>query len=110
MELSSVSDLWNEFKTNYSKQSSLLRGLDAIAFACFLMTLIQAAYAAVSRGYPFPSLISSLCGSLGTMVLVVALRVHLTPSIGSTVTNERAFVDFLFSLTILYLFVWNIMI
>lgn len=110
MELNSFSAICHEFKEVYSKNSSLLRGLDAVAFFCFLIALFQAAYAAISHGYPFASLIASICGSLGTMILVIALRVHLTPAIGSSVSPERAFVDFLFSLTILYLFVWNIMI
>lgn len=110
MELNSFSGIWREFREKYSENSSLLRGLDAVAFFCFMITLLQAAYAALTHGYPFASLISSVCGSLGTMVLVIALRVHLTPSIGSSITPERAFVDFLVAIAILYLFVWNIMI
>jgi hypothetical protein len=110
MELNSFSEIWAEFKATYSAHSSLLRGFDAFAlFACLIVAL-QAAYAALTNGYPFPSLISSLCGSLGLMTLVVALRVHLTPETGSSVSPARAFVDFLISLTLLFWFVWNIMI
>ena len=110
MQLNSFPVVWRELKDRYSTQSSLLRGLDAVALFCLMTAMMQGAYAAVSHGYPFPSLISSLCGSLGTMVLVIALRIHLTPETESSVSPERAFVDFLFSLALLYLFVWNIMI
>jgi hypothetical protein len=44
------------------------------------------------------------------MTLVIALRVHLTPETRSSVSAERAFVDFLISLTLLFWFVWTIMI
>jgi hypothetical protein len=64
----------------------------------------------VAGGYPFPSLISSICDALGLFVLIIALCIHLTPLTQSSVTPERAFIDFLFSLTLLFWFVWNIMI
>jgi hypothetical protein len=110
MELNSFPEIWREFKETYSKQSSLLRGLDALALFAFLTAVIQAAYAAVTNGYPFHSLISALCGSLGLMVLAISFRIHLTPSTESSITPARAFVDFLVSLTLLFWFVWNIMI
>jgi hypothetical protein len=110
MELNTFSEIWSEFKESYSKHSSLVRGLDAVALFAFLTVGVQVAYAAMSNGYPFQSLISSVCASLGLLVLVVAFRLHLTPTIGSTVSNARAFVDFLLSLTLLFWFVWNIMI
>jgi hypothetical protein len=110
MELNSFTEIWSEFRSVYANQSSLLRGLDAIALFAFLTVALQAAYAALTGGYPFQSLISSICGSLGLFTLVIALRIHLTPTTGSSVTPERAFVDFLFALTLLFWFVWNIMI
>jgi hypothetical protein len=110
MELNSLPETWAEFKATYSIHSSLLRGFDAFALFSCLIVALQAVYAALTNRYPFPSLISSLCGALGLMTLVVALRVHLTPEAGSSVSPERAFVHFLISLTLLFWFVWNIMI
>ena len=109
MELNSFSNIYNELKEKYSKQSSLLRGFDAIAFFSFLVAIFQIIYSAITGAYPFESMISSICGSLGFLVLVIALRFHLTPSIDSTVTQEGSFVEFLFCLTLLFLFVWNFM-
>lgn len=110
MELSSFPEIWKEFKEGYSKHSSLLRGLDAFALYGFLTTVIQVCYAALTNAYPFQSLISSICGSLGLMTFFIALRIHLTPEIQSQVSHERAFIDFLICISILFLFVWNIMI
>jgi hypothetical protein len=110
MDLNSFGGIWSEFRSVYSQESSLLRGFDAVALFAFLTVVLQGAYAAVSGGYPFPSLISSICASLGLFTLVIALRIHLTPSTNSKVTPERSFVDFLFSLTLLFWFVWTLMI
>lgn len=110
MELNTIPEIWREFKQGYSKHSSLLRGLDIIALYAFLTTILQAAYAALSNAYPFQSLISSICGSLGLMSFVIALRIHLTPEIESQISNERAFFEFLVCVSLLFLFVWNIMI
>jgi hypothetical protein len=110
MELNTFPEIWREFKASYSQQSSLLRGFDALALFAFLTAVLQAAYAAVTNGYPFHSLISSLCGSLGLMVLAIAIRIHLTPSISSPISPTRAFVEFIVSLSLLFWFVWNIMI
>jgi len=94
---------------NYSSQSSLLRGLDVFALFAVMMVVIQTAYAASSGGYPFESMISALCGSLGFLVLILSLRFHLTPSVKSEISHERSFVDFLLGLSLLFLFVWNFM-
>ncbi len=110
LSLNSFGEIWEEFNSKYAKEPSFLRGFDAIALFCLFTAILQAVYGIASKGYPFQSLISSLCGSLGTMILVIALRIHLAPGIQSTVTPERAFVDFLLSLALLFLFVWNIMI
>jgi hypothetical protein len=110
MELNTYPEIWREFRASYSQQSSLLRGFDALALFAFLTAVLQAAYAAVTNGYPFHSLISSLCASLGLMVLAIAFRIHLTPAIQSPISGTRAFVEFIVSLGLLFLFVWNIMI
>lgn len=110
MELNSFSSLFTEIKQVYANQSSLLRGLDVIIFSAFLTCILQASYAAFSHAEPFNSLISSICGSLGLMVFVIALRVHCTPEVESKISHERAFAEFLICLALLFLFVWNIMI
>ncbi|KAH0802020.1 dolichyl-diphosphooligosaccharide-protein glycotransferase [Histomonas meleagridis] len=110
MELNSFSQLRKEFVEKYRKQSSLLRGFDAIALYGFITLLLQIVYAGISKAYPFESVISSICGCLGLIILTIALRIHLTPEINSKVTNERAFVDYLFCISLMFLFVWNIMV
>lgn len=110
MELNSFSSIFSEIREVYSKQSSSLRGLDIIIFCSFLTCVLQASYAAFSHAEPFNSLISSICGSLGLLVFLIALRVHCTPEVGSQISNERAFAEFLACLALLFLFVWNIMI
>lgn len=110
LELNSFSGIRSEFIAKYKTQSSLLRGLDAFALFCFLTVILQICYAGISKAYPFESVIAALCGSIGLMILLISLRIHLTPSVKSQISNERAFVDFLFCISLLFLFVWNIMI
>lgn len=109
MELNSFSGIWKEIKQVYKNVPSHLRGFDAFILFGALVVILQLAYAVVSNAYPFNSMISSISGSLGFIVLILALRLHLTPEVNSTVTNSRAFVDFLLSISLLFLFVWNFM-
>ena len=109
MELNSFSGIWKEFKEVYSKQKSNVRALDCFALFALLTFGLQIVYAGLTGAYPFNSMISGICMSLGFFVLVVALRCHLTQEIGSTISNERAFVEFVFACAFLFLFVWNFM-
>ena len=110
MELNSFPTIFAEFKEKYSKEDSLLRGLDAVILFAFITAVFLAVFTVVSNGFPFESMISSFCGAFGLMVIVLALRLHLTPTIKSKVSPERAFVDFLLCMSLLFLFIWNFMI
>ena len=109
MELNSFSGIINEIKEFYSKQKSDVRGLDCFAVFAFLVVILQVVYAGLTGAYPFNSMISGICISLGFLVLIIALRCHLTIEVESTISPERAFVEFVFSCAILFLFVWNFM-
>ena len=109
MELNSFSGIWKEFKEVYSKQKSDVRGLDCFALFALLILVLQIVYAGLTGAYPFNSMISGICMSLGFFVLIIALRCHLTKEIQSTISEERAFVEFVFSCAVLFLFVWNFM-
>lgn len=107
MELNSFSGIWQEFKEVYSKQNSDVRGFDCFAVFAVLVFVLQLVYAGMTGAYPFNSMISGICMSLGFLVLVIALRLHLTKEIESSVSSERAFSEFLVSCALLFLFVWN---
>ena len=94
-ELNSFSEIFKEFKEKYSNEDSLLRGFDAIILFSFITAVFLAIFTVISNGFPFESMISSFCGAFGLMVIVLALRLHLTKEIKSKVSPERAFVDFL---------------
>lgn len=109
MELNSLSGIWAEFKEVYGNQKSHLRGLDCFAVFGILVACIQLVYSGLTHGYPFCSMVSAVCMSLGFTILVISLRLHLTPEIKSSISNYRAFVEYIVAISFLFLFVWNFM-
>ncbi|EAY14931.1 hypothetical protein TVAG_380410 [Trichomonas vaginalis G3] len=109
MELNSLSGILAELKEVYGKQKSHFRGLDIFALFGIMVALIQLVYSGLTHGYPFCSMVSAVCMSLGFTVLVISLRLHLTPEIESSISNYRAFAEYIVALSLLFLFGWNFM-
>jgi len=82
------------------------------AFLVFLVVLgiIQFVYAVVGGGYPFNAFLSGFSATVGQFVLTTSLRIQTNPENTTefkSVSNERAFADYVFGSLILHFFCVN---
>ena len=96
-------------KANYMRETnSRIRMIDSLVISLALVSLLQVAYAVVGGStFPFNSFLSGLFSSTGTLVLAVCLRMQLTNQDIFDVKPERAFADFLVTVAVLQIAVFN---
>jgi len=82
------------------------------AFMAFLVVVggLQFVYCVIGGNYPFNAFLSGFAATVGQFVLTASLRIQTNPDNASefkTVSNERAFADYIFGSLLLHFFCIN---
>ena len=91
-----------------SKTDTTVRAIDAYLLFCVATGLLQLAYFAAVKGRPYQSFVAGFVSSLGSFVLGVNIRLHMTnqDDCGSKDTG-RAITEFILGHVILHMLVGN---
>jgi oligosaccharyltransferase complex subunit epsilon len=79
--------------------------LDVFIVCAVATALLQFAYAALVGSFPFNAFLAGVFCCAGTAVLTLCLRLQISSG-SSTVSEERAFVEYAFAMAVLFLACW----
>ncbi|KAF2754293.1 defender against death DAD protein, partial [Pseudovirgaria hyperparasitica] len=99
--------IWSNYVKNTPQRTKLLD-----AFLAFLAVVgaLQFVYVILVGNYPFNAFLSGFSACVGQFVLTASLRIQTNPENQNefkSISNERAFADFVFGSLILHFFCVN---
>jgi len=99
--------IWNNYAEKTPQRVKLID-----AFMAFLVVVggLQFVYCVIGGNYPFNAFLAGFSATVGQFVLTVSLRMQTNPENASefkTVSNERAFADFILGSLLLHFFCVN---
>ncbi|KAL4539485.1 hypothetical protein Ndes2437B_g02144 [Nannochloris sp. 'desiccata'] len=99
------------FLKEYGKTPMQLRVLDLFSVCALATALFQFIYAFLVGSFPFNAFLAGFFCCIGCFVLTLSLRMQLSGDDGSGKiedgkTPRRAFVDYVFAMTVLFIAVW----
>jgi hypothetical protein len=103
-EYSKIHEVFSTFYNNYkSSNSEKLRLIDIfIVFSGFIF-IVQVIYAGIIGLYPMNSFLSGIIACIGTMTLLVNLRMHVNLNEKNKLnSNEQVFAEYFIASLILY--------
>ena len=110
-EIKNLFELIETFYENYKEANSQkLRLIDTFVVFSFLVFCVQFVYVFFNGLDPMNSFLSGVMACLGTMVLLVCLRLHVNPKTKlPTDSPEKVYAEYLISSFILYFVCINFM-
>ena len=110
-EISNLIELIEEFYENYKEANSQkLRLIDTFVVFIFLVFCVQMVYVFLNGLDPMNSFLSGVMACLGTMILLVCLRLHVNPNTKlPTDSPEKVYAEYLVASFILYFVCINFM-
>ncbi|CAB1324218.1 dolichyl-diphosphooligosaccharide--protein glycosyltransferase subunit DAD1 [Oncorhynchus tshawytscha] len=105
--ISVISRFLEEYRT---KTSNKLKVVDAYLFYILLTGALQFLYCLLVGTFPFNSFLAGFISCVGAFILGVCLRIQINPDNKGdflSISQERAFADFLLAHTVLHLVVIN---
>ncbi|CDQ71944.1 dolichyl-diphosphooligosaccharide--protein glycosyltransferase subunit DAD1-like [Salvelinus alpinus] len=105
--ISVISRFLEEYTT---KTSNKLKVVDAYLFYILLTGALQFLYCLLVGTFPFNSFLAGFISCVGAFILGVCLRIQINPDNKGdflSISQERAFADFLLAHTVLHLVVIN---
>ena len=110
-EISNLIELIEEFYENYKEANSQkLRLIDTFVVFNFLVFCVQMVYVFLNGLDPMNSFLSGVMACLGTMILLVCLRLHVNPNTKlPTDSPEKVYAEYLVASFILYFVCINFM-
>jgi len=102
-----VGHIWNNYQQKTPQRTKLID-----SFLAFLVVVgaLQFVYCVIGGNYPFNAFLSGFSATVGQFVLTASLRMQTNVENAvefKTVSNERAFADFIFGSLILHFFCVN---
>ncbi|KAH8915045.1 defender against death DAD protein [Atractiella rhizophila] len=100
-------NLWSSYT---SSTPARLRLIDNLLVFLMLTGVSQFVYCLFVTNFPFNAFLGGFAATIGQFVLTASLRSQVNPKMRATfpsVSQERAFADFVFSSLILHYFVFN---
>ena len=110
-EISNFIELIEEFYQNYKETNSQkLRLIDTFVVFSFLVFCVQMVYVFLNGLDPMNSFLSGVMACVGTMILLVCLRLHVNPKTKlPTDSPEKVYAEYLVASFILYFVCINFM-
>ena len=110
-EIKNLYELLEAFYENYKEANSQkLRLIDTFVVFSFLVFCVQFVYVFFNGLDPMNSFLSGVMACLGTMVLLVCLRLHVNPKTKlPTDSPEKVYAEYLIASFILYFVCINFM-
>ena len=110
-EINNLIELLETFYENYKEGTSQkLRLIDTFVVFSFLVFCIQIAYVFFNGLDPMNSFLSGVMACVGTIILLVCLRLHVNPETKlSTDSPEKIYAEYLIASFILYFVCINFM-
>ena len=110
-EIKNLFELIETFYENYKEANSQkLRLIDTVVVFSFLVFCVQFVYVFFNGLDPMNSFLSGVMACLGTMVLLVCLRLHVNPKTKlPTDSPEKVYAEYLIASFILYFVCINFM-
>ena len=110
-EIKNLFELIETFYENYKEANSQkLRLIDTFVVFSFLVFCVQFVYVFFNGLDPMNSFLSGVMACIGTMVLLVCLRLHVNPKTKlPTDSPEKVYAEYLISSFILYFVCINFM-
>ena len=110
-EISNFIELIEEFYQNYKETNSQkLRLIDTFVVFSFLVFCVQMVYVFLNGLDPMNSFLSGVMACVGTMILLVCLRLHVNPNTKlPTDSPEKIYAEYLVASFILYFVCINFM-
>ncbi len=110
-EISNFIELIEEFYENYKETNSQkLRLIDTFVVFSFLVFCVQMVYVFLNGLDPMNSFLSGVMACVGTMILLVCLRLHVNPNTKlPTDSPEKVYAEYLVASFILYFVCINFM-
>ncbi|KAK3671222.1 oligosaccharyltransferase complex subunit epsilon [Recurvomyces mirabilis] len=99
--------IWNSYVDKTPQRTKLL---DTFMAFLMLVGVLQFVYCVIAGNYPFNAFLSGFSATVGQFVLTASLRIQTNPENKSdfkTISDERAFADFVFGSMILHFFCVN---
>jgi oligosaccharyltransferase complex subunit epsilon len=96
--LSILGTLWDSYHTKTPKKAKMC---DLYAFVCLLVALVEVVYVGLAGTFPFNSFLATFFGAVGSAMLTVSLRAQ--PN------RESAFAEYVVSMLLLFICMWNFM-
>ncbi|KAK4565252.1 oligosaccharyltransferase complex subunit epsilon [Recurvomyces mirabilis] len=99
--------IWNSYVDKTPQRTKLL---DTFMGFLMLVGVLQFVYCVIAGNYPFNAFLSGFSATVGQFVLTASLRIQTNPENKSdfkTISDERAFADFVFGSMILHFFCVN---
>ena len=110
-EITNLIELLETFYANYKEANSQkLRLIDTFVVFSFLIFCVQMVYVFINGLDPMNSFLSGVMACLGTIVLLVCLRLHVNPKTKlPTDSPEQVYAEYLIASFILYFVCINFM-
>ena len=110
-EITNLIELIETFYANYKEANSQkLRLIDTFVVFSFLIFCVQMVYVFINGLDPMNSFLSGVMACLGTIVLLVCLRLHVNPKTKlPTDSPEQVYAEYLIASFILYFVCINFM-
>ena len=110
-EINNLIELIKEFFENYKEANSQkLRLIDTFVVFSFLIFCVQIVYVFFNGLDPMNSFLSGVMACLGTIILLVCLRLHVNPKTKlKTDSPEKVYAEYLIASFILYFVCINFM-
>ena len=110
-EINNLIELIKEFFENYKEANSQkLRLIDTFVVFSFLVFCVQIVYVFFNGLDPMNSFLSGVMACLGTIILLVCLRLHVNPKTKlKTDSPEKVYAEYLIASFILYFVCINFM-
>ena len=110
-EIKNFIELIETFYENYKEANSQkLRLIDTFVVFSFLVFCVQVVYVFFNGLDPMNSFLSGVMASVGTIILLVCLRLHVNPKTKlPTDSPEKVYAEFLIASLILYFVCINFM-
>uniref|UniRef100_A0A4W5QTP6 Dolichyl-diphosphooligosaccharide--protein glycosyltransferase subunit DAD1 n=1 Tax=Hucho hucho TaxID=62062 RepID=A0A4W5QTP6_9TELE len=110
MSNSVISVIYRFLEEYRTKTSNKLKVVDAYLFYILLTGALQFLYCLLVGTFPFNSFLAGFISCVGAFILGVCLRIQINPDNKGdflSISQERAFADFLLAHTVLHLVVIN---
>ncbi|KAK5109812.1 hypothetical protein LTR62_006545 [Meristemomyces frigidus] len=99
--------VWNGYVDKTAQRTKLL---DVFLAFLIVVGVLQFVYCVIAGNYPFNAFLSGFSATVGQFVLTASLRIQTNPENKKefeTISDERAFADFVFGSMILHFFCVN---